>query len=258
MSLDSISEHVRPSHISPAAKTPPFRRVRVVRRIASWNVQTQKTGLGPTKTTDGTRRVTFSNEDDTRYVIRREDMTETDFSCIWYCASDFKAMKRDYMLTLKKMSKELQLGRDEEPRGLEHKTPKGNKKRQKNRLVSIDAVLREQDRQWERNLVDQGFISVLYIQASAHCRLEASLKANEDEEYVRRYVLEASSHDLIQECGGSKLSLGWKPIIRSTDVMDDRSGCPDTSLEAPRICIGGEQSYMEVERKPTCIMLAVA
>lgn len=115
-------------------------------------------------------------------------MMDEDFGRIWYCKDDFKAMKKNYLPTLKKMAKGLPLDEGEESRGLEHKTPVGNKRRHKNRLVSIDSVLREQDRQWDRNMLDAEFISELYIQSSAHCRLQASIVAKEDEEYVDKYV----------------------------------------------------------------------
>ena len=255
---------MRPSHRSLAARTPPFQRVKVVRRIGSWNPDTRKTTLtaSQTKTVPASRRVTFSNNHDIRGVIRREDMTEDDFASIWYCKEDFKAMKRDYMPTLKKMAKELPLEFDEESRGLEHKTPKGSKRRHKNRLVSIDAVLREQDRQWERKLGDQGFIAELYIQATAHCRLEASIKAKEDEEYIRKHVEEESFQDVIDECGESALSLGWslneESYVESPEERDKSIVCDGESLETSTFQERGEQSCIEVKRVSACMILAVA
>jgi len=141
----------------------------------------------------GGRMVAFSNEVKTYDVARRSDLDDEDFQLLWYSKDDFKLMKKEYIPTVKKMAKGLPLAEDEEPRGLEHKTPLGNKKRHKNRLVSIDAVLREQDRQWERNRLDSEFVAELYIQASAHCRLQASIVARNDEEYVNKVVRQLSS-----------------------------------------------------------------
>jgi len=254
---------VRPSHRSLAARTPPFQRVRVIRRIGSWNPDTRKTTptSSHTKAVHSSRRVTFSNNHDIRCVIRREDMTEDDFASIWYCKEDFKEMKRDYMPALKKMAKELPLEFDEESRGLEHKTPKGSKRRHKNRLVSVDVVLREQDRQWERKLGDQGFIAELYIQATAHCRLEASLKAKEDEEYVKQHVEEESFHDVIHECGESALSLGWslreESNLESPEEGDESIVCDGKSLETSTFQERGGQSCVEVKRVSACIIQAV-
>lgn len=237
----------------------------MVRRIASCNAQTRKTIVTPTKPEGGARRVSFSNKDDLFGVLRREDMTEEDFVRIWYCKDDFKEMKRDYMPTLKKMAKDLPLGRDEEPRGLEHKTPKGNKRRHKNRLVSVDAVLREQDRQWDRNRIDAGFISELYIQASAHCRLEASLKAKEDEEYVKRNMIEDEmALAVIQECGESKLSLGWfgdekGQDTETTEETDESSACNARAMGEQGVCEGAEQNNDKVgANPPPCILLTAA
>jgi hypothetical protein len=189
-------------------------------------------------------------------------MTAEDFVSIWYCKEDFKAMKRDYLPTLRKMAKELPLEFDEESRGLEHKTPKGSKRRHKNRLVAVDAVLREQDRQWERKLGDQGFIAELYIQATAHCRLEASLKAKEDEEYVRKHVEEESFHDVIHECGESSLSLGWSMTEESKkespEDTDEGIVCDGKSTKASGFHKRGDQSCIELKRVSPCTILALA
>lgn len=160
-----------------------------MRRIASCSAQVRKKASGDC----GGRTVAFSSDVKTYDVTRRSDLDDEDFHLIWYCKDDFKVMKREYMSIVKKMAKGLPLTEDEEPRGLEHKTPIGNKKRHKNRLVSIDAVLREQDRQWERNRLDSEFVAELYIQASAHCRLQASIVARNDEEYVNKMVRQLSS-----------------------------------------------------------------
>jgi len=209
-------------------------------------------------TSEAKRRVSFATQHDMRNVIRRDDMTKEDFSSMWYCKDDFKAMKKDYIPTLKKMAKEMPLDQDEEPRGLEHKTPKGNKKRHKNRLASVDAVLREQDRQWERNRGNQGFISELYMQASAHCQIEASLKAKDDAEYVKRILEEESYRDVIQECGESTLSLDWYDDQPHKEVADRGSVADSSSPEATTVRISRKTSCSDVELEPSCIILTVS
>jgi hypothetical protein len=167
-------------------------------------------------------------------------MMDEDFEIIWYCKDDFRAMKKDYLPTLKKMAKGLPLAVDEEPRGLEHKTPVGNKRRHKNRLVSIDSVLREQDRQWDRNLRDPGFISELYIQSSAHCSFEASLKAKEDEEYVNKYI---KGIDLspISEAGESGFCIMEEP------TSDSESTEIDVNKASGSVCSEGPVQDYQVD-----------
>eukprot|EP00429_Kryptoperidinium_foliaceum_P035493 CAMPEP_0176166904 /NCGR_PEP_ID=MMETSP0120_2-20121206/85371_1 /TAXON_ID=160619 /ORGANISM="Kryptoperidinium foliaceum, Strain CCMP 1326" /LENGTH=155 /DNA_ID=CAMNT_0017504475 /DNA_START=200 /DNA_END=664 /DNA_ORIENTATION=- len=118
------------------------------------------------------------------------------------------------------MAKDLPLDADEDPRGLEHKTPKGNKRRHKNRIVAIDAVLTEQDRQWERDRRDASFIADLYMQANAHCRLQASLIAQSDEEYVVKHVRNGSlgSYACEDETEGT---IEEEPVRDASSSMDD-------------------------------------
>ncbi len=187
-SLEARSEHVSSLRGS-LNVTPQCPRVRVVRRVSSCSAQVRKT----TSSESGKRRVTFASEIREHATICRSDMNEGDFHDIWYCKEDFKNMKKEYIPIIKKMAKGLPLDENEEDRGLEHKTPLGNKKKHKNRLVSIDSVLREQDRQWERNRLDPAFIAELYVQASAHCQLQASLVAKSDEEYVNKVVRQLST-----------------------------------------------------------------
>lgn len=165
-------------------------------------------------------------------------MVEEDFERIWYCKEDFKIMKKDYMPTLKKMAKGIPLDAGEESRGLEHKTPAGNKRRHKNRLVSIDSVLREQDRQWDRNMLDAEFIADLYIQSSAHCRLQASIVAKGDEEYVNEYVkglgLTTISEKEDDECSA----------IMEEPISDSESTEIDVNKASGSVCSAGKpQSY---------------
>lgn len=175
-------------------------------------------------------------------------MSEDEFDVIWYTKDDFKDMKKAYMPTLKKMAKGLPLAADEEPRGLEHKTPQGNKRRHKNRLVSIDSVLREQDRQWERNRIDPEFISELYIQSSAHCRLQASLTAKSDEEYVNEHVRHLSTiseaevdeedfiaEEPVEESEGSEEDVKAS-ALRGLQKRSEASAAYDVSgMESPRV-----------------------
>jgi hypothetical protein len=165
--------------------------------------------------------VAFSREVRTYDVARRCDLDDEDFQLLWYGKEDFKFMKREYTSIVKKMAKGLPLTEDEEPRGLEHKTPLGNKKRHKNRLVSIDAVLREQDRQWERNRLDSEFVAELYIQASAHCRLQASLVAKNDEEFVNRVVRQLSSISEVDD-DEDELEMHEEPVSDSDSFSEEK------------------------------------
>jgi cytochrome c556 len=117
-------------------------------------------------------------------VPSRSDLAEEDFqNILWYTKEEFKAMKREFLPIIKKLVKKLPLDDDEEEaRGLEHKTPKGSKLRQQNRYQAMDAVLSEQERQWERGRNDDDYIAQIYRQSSAHCQMNAYLIGQRDAE----------------------------------------------------------------------------
>jgi hypothetical protein len=130
-------------------------------------------------------------------------------------------MKKSMIPTLKKMAKNLQLEADEESRGLEHKTPKGSKKRKENRFLSIDAVLSEQERQWEQNREDPNFLAEVYRQSSAHCQMSAYLVAKSDEEFVKKHVWREVRKDAIssgknQSQGASAHGIQSKTIPKTS------------------------------------------
>lgn len=155
-------------------------------------------------------------------------MTDEEFDEIWYNKDDFRAMKKRYIPTLKKMAKGIPLDdTDDEARGLEHKTPKGSHRRKSNRYSSLEAVLQEQDRQWERNRIDADFIAEIYVQATAHCRLQASLTAQSDAEYVAIHV---SNGEAAKDQGEGQ---NEEPIVT---IVTERESIPVSPLPESKIC----------------------
>ena len=134
-------------------------------------------------------------------------------------------MKKKYMPTLKKIAKGLPLEEgDEEPRGLEHKTPKGNKRRNRNRFASLDAVFQEQDRQWERNRLDPDYIAKIYIQSTAHCSVEAHRMAQEDAEYVKENIRGPEEAEVLLQNDMESVDLC---VDRSSKGTNDSISLPD-------------------------------
>jgi hypothetical protein len=114
-------------------------------------------------------------------VILRSEISQDEFEATWYCHHEFRAMKKSLVPTIKKMAKGMSLDDNEESRGLEHKTPEGSKKRCGNRFISLDAVLQEQDHQWEYDRTDHDALAKVYNhQSSAHCLMQAYWKAKDD------------------------------------------------------------------------------
>lgn len=69
-------------------------------------------------------------------------------------------------------------------RGLEYKTPMGNKRREQNKRVAWQAVEREQYRQWDQGFKDATRLAEEYKIATQHCVQKAILQAKEDRQAV--------------------------------------------------------------------------
>lgn len=182
--LSATSEHV--SCFSPQRKIKPL----VARRATSFtsgNALVGKKvvirgGMG-----SRIRLVSFDKEARVMgHVVTREEMSPDDIFNTWYTKDDFKEMKKQYLPIVKKLAKKLPLDEGEEARGLEHKTPRGCKSRQNNRFQAMDAVLDEQERQWEMERKDADYIAQIYRQSSAHCQMNAYLLAQKDTEFVEQ------------------------------------------------------------------------
>lgn len=156
------------------------------------------------------RLVSFSKIVKTREIERRIDLSADEIAAIWYNGNDFHAMKQTYYPTIKKMARGLPLDDDEEPRGLEIKTPHGNKQRQLNKFLAIDVVLEEQNKQWDDNRFDFEYLGQIYRQSSAHCQMAAYLVGKADEKFVKDYVRD--SRDVFQ----SSRAKPTKPVMGAT------------------------------------------
>jgi hypothetical protein len=139
--------------------------------------------------TKARRIVSFAPQVETYLVVEcLRDLPEGEIAATWYKRDEYYAIKKSWTPTVKKMYKGLPLDTDEESRGLEYRTPAGAQRRQKNKLHSIDAVLDEQERQWEENRRNPTYIAEIYSQATAHCLMAAYLAAKADSEFVQKQI----------------------------------------------------------------------
>lgn len=152
-------------------------------------------------------------------VNTRSEMSSEDIANTWYSKDEFKTMKTQYIPIVKKIAKKLELAEGEDPRGLEHKTPRGNKARQINRFQAMDAVLDEQERQWENERKDPEYIAQIYRQSSAHCQMNAYLLAKKDAEFVAKEVRQTEARDLAEEDTPGK---GQAPNHNKSDEVSEK------------------------------------
>jgi hypothetical protein len=143
------------------------------------------------------------------------DLSEAEIKSIWYTQDEFRNIKKSCVKVLKKIiagtlsfdsndedddddetvkikehdDQNQNEEEEETTRGLENKTPRGSKARQKNRFIAMDVVLDEQQRQWEQGKrnADYTYIALLYHQNSIHCQEQAYLMGKQDAKDVHNY-----------------------------------------------------------------------
>jgi hypothetical protein len=175
------------------------------------------------------RGVSFAPQVETLLVVERLcDLPEGEIAATWYDRDEYCEIKKSLSPTVKKMHKGLPLDSDDdESRGLEYRTRAGAQRRQKNKLHSIDAVLDEQERQWEESRSDPTYIAEIYSQATAHCLMGAYLAAKADSEFVQKQIqLDAESNE-----ADATFEFDTPAIILSTIAELNDSGLDNVVLD---------------------------
>ena len=112
------------------------------------------------------------------------DYTEEEIRICWYNEQEERVITSDCMSIIKAMVK------DEEQsisstsdciRGLEYRTPEGQKRRMSNKFCAMDAVLDEHEMQWQDNKNDVDELRKIYSTYSAPSHDAAHLIGLEDE-----------------------------------------------------------------------------
>lgn len=121
-------------------------------------------------------------------------LCEEERASLWYTREEYALMRRSSSFTvrllmeLQQRGTEFLIGDDEEMciRGLEGKTRTGARRRRHAIVSAIDAVLVEQERQWDIGLLSDVYgLARVYREASAQCAMEAWLTAQEDAKAVQ-------------------------------------------------------------------------
>ncbi|CAJ1954191.1 unnamed protein product [Cylindrotheca closterium] len=116
------------------------------------------------------------------------DYTKKEYKGTWFTPKEMSKSREDYRDVLQHVgSLAAHLSQDEElccTRGLEYKTPMGNKRREQNKRVAWQAVEREQYRQWDQGFKDEQALADEYQIATHHCVKKAILLAQQDRQAV--------------------------------------------------------------------------
>jgi hypothetical protein len=133
------------------------------------------------------RRVGFTPMVKVIKVLHLNEFEEYEIDASYYKSADFERIKADLKLTVRLM----QLGKLEEDsidycrRGTEYRTPDGVRRRALNKKVARDALLDEQDLQWDNGAFDPDLFANVYHASSRECGLEAYRLGLRDEDEAR-------------------------------------------------------------------------
>lgn len=140
------------------------------------------------------------------------DYTRQEISQTWFSEKDFSEIKNECTVTLRLMAAaESTLNHPEfYSRGLEHRTPAGAKRRLKNKFAVWDAVLNEQDRQFEQCDSDENALA----QASLSLSYQSSRAAHMTGICDEQIAYNCDGNDLVRSTSQKQL-LFTAPVSRN-------------------------------------------
>jgi hypothetical protein len=131
------------------------------------------------------KQVKFSTSVRVRKISSHKMFSEEMKRDIWYSQHEAKQIRKKAFITLNKMMRNMDLGKDDCSRGLEFKAPLKNRIRQRRQQHIVSTVMKEQQRFYsgEENCdkpLDDKRISIIYRYASRNCVMEG-LKIGESD-----------------------------------------------------------------------------
>ena len=142
------------------------------------------------------RRHSLTFGDNNVYEIDRADDASHDD--IWYSKEEYEIIKaRNRVLVKMKRSGKFEESDEHSFRGLEHKLKDGSEKRKTFKFDALNAVLEEQDRQYNRGLRNSDDIARLYRKTAIAAQETAIVVALKDAEAVvaREIVVDVDDYD---------------------------------------------------------------
>mmetsp|Transcript_13691 Transcript_13691/g.20185 ORF Transcript_13691/g.20185 Transcript_13691/m.20185 type:complete len:171 (+) Transcript_13691:221-733(+) len=131
------------------------------------------------------QKISFSKEVRVHEVLHVDDMTDDEVTATWYERQEMIDIKMTMFRELSDMLK----GRVNEEeftfRGLEYRIKEGNDKRRENKFNAIDAILDEQEHQFNDGVDNPEKISECYQKQTKQCKIDAQSLAKNDEREVQ-------------------------------------------------------------------------
>jgi hypothetical protein len=139
-------------------------------------------------------KVVFTEMVTVTHVLHLEDFTDEEFKASFYDITELESIKTELNLTAE-LVEVGDLHNDISEycrRGTEYRTGQGARRRISNKHVGRDAVLDEQDVQWEDGVFDPDAIAGIYAAATWRCQIEVHRLALQDEKEAQEIHLEAT------------------------------------------------------------------
>jgi len=153
------------------------------------------------------RSVTFSHKKHIKKIPHLNNLSDQIIDDCWWSPEDYEEFKASFQYLVFMMdSGEEKVENDEETtRGLEFRTQEGAWERFEHKRDAYNAVLDEQDRQWNRNADDPQKISELYEEVCAQCQTAACGRGSGDENDIKEYLTETREEirKLLENSGSS-------------------------------------------------------
>jgi hypothetical protein len=131
---------------------------------------------------DGRRSVEFLDQADFQ-VLEFEMYEDHEREIVWYSRDEYDIIKARNSLIIKMMKVgDFEESEEHSFRGLEHKLKEGFKKRRAHKFNALNAVLEEQDKQYNRSTTDQEIIAEAYREVSIAAKETAFENACRDAE----------------------------------------------------------------------------
>ena len=144
------------------------------------------------------KSVTFSPSVLMYRTMHIKNFTDEEIDNTWYNAEEMKSIVNECVKIIAFMDSTGAPSSSECFRGLEFRTPQGQKKRTTHRFCAIDAVLREQDAQWEYEENDINQIRASYRAYSKPSRAEALRIGLEDAKEAMKIYQEGEYCSLVR------------------------------------------------------------
>jgi len=186
------------------------------------------------------RQVSFNSKQKVKPIPSLSSFTESDISAIWYSRVEIETVTHQANELVLEAEENLPFGqldyKGDSIRGLERKTEDGHAEAFLARVSVYDAVLDEQDRQWNAGIkvgeLDLDAIARACSKASTEAKFAAFQRAKTDESVIQGYLVEPSSDESAQQKRGipkAKLSSSKKT---RKQVARTRSACSPSMLQS--------------------------